>query len=58
MRVRIKMGDAVTLLVSECKKKREKVMKKYGLSEEDVKALYRSLCEKRWRVLGREEKGW
>lgn len=55
MKVRMKMGDVVALLVSESKKKREKIMKKYGLSENDVKALYRSLCGKNWRVLG--EKG-
>jgi len=52
----MKVGDVVTLLVSDSKKKREEVMKKYGLSENDVKALYRSLCGKKWRVMGEKEK--
>ena len=55
MKIRMKVGDVITLLVSDCKKKREEVMKKYGLRERNVKALYRSLCEKKWRVLGEKE---
>ncbi len=43
--------DLVTLYADTSKKRRERIMRKYGLSHRDAKRLYRTLCMGKWRVV-------
>lgn len=43
--------DLVTLYADTSKKRRERIMRKYGLTHRDAKRLYRTLCMGKWKVV-------
>ena len=51
MKIRVKAYDLVTLFADTSKKRREKIRKKYGFTQRDVRVIYRNLCKGKWRVM-------
>lgn len=50
-KIRVKAYDLVTLFADTSKKRREKILRKYGFTQKDIKIIYKNLCKGKWKVI-------